>query len=58
MGSHSTLMITRSRALEYLGYKTPTDEELASELDARIYNRLYNYVIVDDSYEDNDDHAL
>jgi deoxyhypusine synthase len=58
MGAHSTLMITRSRALEYLRDETPTDDELARELDARLYNRLYNCVIVDDSYEDNDDGVL
>jgi hypothetical protein len=58
MGAHSTLMITRSRALAYLRDSTPTDDELAREMDARLYDRVYNCIIVDDDYEDNDDGVL
>ena len=58
MGAHSTLMITRSRALEYLRADPPTNDELAAEMDSRLDHRLYNCMIVDDDYEDNDDSVL
>lgn len=60
MGAHSTLYITRTRAIQEFMKHTysPSDEMLEEFLDKLLDNRLYNTVIIPDDCEDNDDHML
>lgn len=60
MGAYSTIVITRSRAIAEIVKQMgmATNEELATILDLKLEDRLYNCTVVDDGTKGNDDHLL
>lgn len=64
MGAHSTLKITRSKAKAFVIDKIEngmSDKELESVMDAILYDRLYNCMILPDNCVvdlENDDNVI
>lgn len=60
MGAHSTIYVTRTKALEeYLKRAgSITDQELERFMDDLLYDKLYNVSIVPDNYEQNEDYLI